>query len=265
MLVRNPQQKFLIVIRNRFCNTIFLYFNFISSTKWGLDMLPVLTAVRSSVGKKIIMAVTALSLVGFVIVHLLGNLTLLSGDSKSFNSYAHKLESFGELLDAAEIGLITIFVIHFIIAISIIVRKKSARPVKYYKTKSLGSPSRKSIGSSTMIYTGAIILIFTVIHLIQFKFGPGIKEEYIKVIDGEIVRDLHRLVVESFKNLVYVSFYTGVMILLGFHLSHGFWSAFQSLGANHPRYTPFIYGVGIFIAITLGMGFLMIPILIYFK
>lgn len=228
-------------------------------------MLPVITAIRSSVGKKMVMAVTALSLVLFVIVHLLGNLTLLGGNPTSFNAYAHKLESLGGLLYVAEIGLVVLFITHLTIAFFIVGRKKKARPVGYYMKKSLGKPSRKSIGSSTMIYTGIILIVFTIIHLIHFKFGPGISEGYIKVVDGEVVRDLYRLVIEGFKNPISVAFYTIVMILLAFHLSHGFWSAFQSLGANHPRYTPVLYGIGIFLAITLGIGFLAIPIVIYVK
>lgn len=226
-------------------------------------MLPVLTAVTSSVGKKIIMAITALLLVLYVVVHLIGNFKLISGNANSFNLYAHKLESFGGLLYVAEIGLLTLFLIHFAIAISVTIGIKKARPIGYYMKRNLGKPSRKSAGSSTMIYTGVLLIIFTVIHVMQFKFGPGIKEGYIKVIDGEAVRDLYRLVIEVFKNIWYVSFYTVVMFLLGLHLSHGFWSAFQSLGANDQRYTTFIFGVGIFIAVTLALGFLSIPILIY--
>lgn len=228
-------------------------------------MLPVITAIRSSIGKKMVMAVTALSLVLFVIVHLLGNFQLLSGNSDGFNSYAHKLESLGGLLYAAEIGLILIFVTHFTIAFFIIIRKKRARPVGYYKKKGLGNPSRESIGSITMIYTGVLLIIFTVVHLIHFKYGPGITEGYIKVVHGDAVRDLYRLVIESYKNPWWVAFYSVIMILLGIHLSHGFWSAFQSLGANHPRYTPVLYGIGIAIALILGIGFLSIPITIYLK
>lgn len=226
-------------------------------------MLPILTAIRSSIGKKIIMALTGLSLVLFVVLHLIGNLKLLSGDSNSFNSYAHKLEGLGGLLYATEIGLLLMYIIHFGLAVSVTINKNNARPIGYYKKKSLGKPSRKSVSSSTMIYTGCALLIFTVIHLITFKFGPGIREGYIKVIDGVAVRDLYRLVVEVFKSPWYVAFYTVAMALLGFHLRHGFWSAFQSLGASHPRYTPVIYGFGIFIALTLAIGFLAIPILIY--
>ncbi len=228
-------------------------------------MLPVIVAVRSSVGKKIIMAVTALSLVMFVIAHLLGNLQLFKSSPDAFNKYAHKLESLGGLLYIAELGLLSIFVIHIIIAFSVVIGKKRARPVGYYMKKGLGGPSKKSVGSSTMIYTGVIIIIFIIAHIIHFKFGPGIEQGYVKMVDDHVVRDLYRLVIEAFKNPVCAGLYTAVMVLLGFHLSHGFWSAFQSLGAWHKRYTPVLYGIGIFIAVTMGAGFLSIPLFIYFK
>jgi len=227
-------------------------------------MLPVITLVKSSVGKKLVMAVTALSLVLFVIVHLIGNLQLLRSNSSSFNAYAHKLEDLGVVLYVAELGLLGIFITHFIIAITIVLKKKDARPVKYFVTKNLGGTSHKSIGSSTMIYTGIVMLIFIVVHLITFKYGPGIKEGYVKLVHGQDVRDLHRLVVEWFSKEWYVAFYTAVMTLLLLHLRHGFWSAFQSLGLNHAKYNKFIFAVGIFVAITFSLGFLFIPIFIYF-
>jgi len=227
-------------------------------------MLPVITLVKSSVGKKLVMAVTALSLVLFVIVHLIGNLQLLRSNSSSFNAYAHKLEDLGVVLYVAELGLLGIFITHFIIAITIVLKKKDARPVKYFVTKNLGGTSHKSIGSSTMIYTGIVMLIFIVVHLITFKYGPGIKEGYVKLVHGQDVRDLHRLVVEWFSKEWYVAFYTAVMTLLLLHLRHGFWSAFQSLGLNHAKYNKFIFAVGVFVAITFSLGFLFIPIFIYF-
>ncbi|GJQ57758.1 MAG: succinate dehydrogenase [Candidatus Scalindua sp. AMX11] len=227
-------------------------------------MLPVFTAVRSSVGKKVLMAVTALSLVLFVIAHLLGNLKLLGRESDSFNRYAHKLESLGGLLYLAEIGLILLFLTHITIAISVFLTTRKARPVGYYMHKHIGKPSYNFFGSTTMIYTGVVVLVFLIVHLIHFKFGQGVKEGYIKEVDGESVRDLHRLVIEGFQSFWYVFFYVVSISLLGIHLSHGVWSAFQSLGASHPRYTPVIFGTGILIAVTLSLGFLSMPILIYF-
>ena len=212
----------------------------------------------TTIGRKIVMALSGLFLVSFVIVHLIGNLSLLVS-AEVFNTYTHKLESLGPLLYVIELILLAGFVCHFTLAIIITFKNWKARGDKYKTLKSAGDPSKQTISSKTMIYTGAIILIFTVIHIKTFKYGTY----YETTLAGETVRDLHRLVIEVFQNLGYVVFYSAVMILLGFHLRHGFWSAFQSLGANHPRYSAFIYTTGILIAFIIAIGFLLIPILIY--
>ncbi|MFQ5771522.1 MAG: succinate dehydrogenase, partial [bacterium] len=138
--------------------------------------------------------------------------------------------------------------------------KLRARPVGYQKKASAGGTSKKTISSTTMIYTGILIFVFLAIHLKTFKYGTY----YTTNVNGVEMRDLHRLVIEVFQQLGYVIWYVAAMVLVGFHLRHGFWSAFQSLGANHPRYMPIIYGVGIILAIVLAVGFLGIPIWIYF-
>jgi succinate dehydrogenase / fumarate reductase cytochrome b subunit len=212
----------------------------------------------TTIGQKIVMALSGLFLVVFVIVHLMGNLSLLVS-SEAFNTYTHKLESLGPLLYVVELILLAGFVFHFGLAIIVTLKNWKARGDKYKTLKSAGDPSKQTFSSKTMIYTGAIILIFTIIHVKTFKYGPY----YETTIAGEQVRDLYRLVIEVFQNLKYVVGYTAVMILLGFHVRHGFWSAFQSLGANHPRYSALIYTVGILIAFILSIGFLLIPILIY--
>lgn len=219
----------------------------------------------SSVGKKIINGLTGLGLVVFVIIHLGGNLTLFSSDPDLFNSYAKKLHDLGFLLYVAEIGLLAVFIFHIVSAISVYISKKKARSFGYRKHGSAGGTSKKSFSSVTMIYTGLILLAFVIWHVISLKFGPGIEQGYITVIKGETSRDLHRLVYEYFANPINVSLYVFVMILLGFHLRHGFWSAFQSLGANHPKYTPVINSVGYILAVVLAAGFLLIPIWIFIK
>ena len=120
-----------------------------------------------------------------------------------------------------------------------------------------------------MVVTGLVLLIFVIVHLKMFKFGPGVEAEYVDVhlteIHGEEVRDLYRLVEEKFSNVWTVIGYVAVMLLLGLHLRHGFWSAFQSLGIGYPRYAPLIYSVGIVFAIVMAVGFLLLPILIYLR
>lgn len=221
------------------------------------------SAARSSVGKKILMAVTGLCLVGFVIAHLAGNFALLLGHADAFNKYSHFLTSLGGLLIAVEIGLVLFFVIHIISGVDVWLEKRRARPVEYEKVAAAGGPSRKTISSTTMIYTGVVLAVFTVLHVITFKYGPGIDEGYVVNLDGQQIRDLYRLVIEVFQKPGYVIWYVAAMTFLLFHMRHGFWSAFQSLGLTHPRYTSLIYTVGVIIAIVVGIGFLAIPVWIY--
>ncbi|MGK5088142.1 succinate dehydrogenase cytochrome b subunit [Bdellovibrionota bacterium FG-2] len=224
-------------------------------------------ALSSSVGKKFIMALSGLCLGGFIVVHLLGNLALYRADGTSFNHYAATLESFGKFIIAAEFGLIALFLIHAISAMSLKLNHWSARPKAYSVMKSKGGESKSSIASRNMIISGAVILVFVIWHVWSFKYGPGINEGYTVVgseINGAQIRDLHRLVVESFHNSLVVSGYIFVMLLLGAHLWHAFWSALQSLGLTNPRYTKGLYCLGSTLAVVLSVGFLMIPIWIFF-
>ncbi len=223
----------------------------------------VLSIFNTTIGQKIITGLTGLGLVGFLVGHLAGNLTLFAG-SEAFNSYAHKLESLGFILYAVELGLLAVFVFHIVFAISVTSHNKSARKSKYVDSRSAGKPSRKSISSQTMIYTGIILGLFTIIHVWMFKFGPGMAAGYHTDLHGLPARDLYRLVVEKFKNPWIMGSYSAVMLLLGVHVRHGFWSAFQSLGAYHPRYTPLIYTLGILIAVLFAIGFLALPVYIFF-
>lgn len=218
--------------------------------------------IWTTVAKKILMALTGLSLVIFVCVHLAGNLLLYVGPG-AFNTYAHKLMSLGGLLYVAEAILAAFFLVHIGTGIWITLANWRARPDSYEVNVGQGHQSRMNISSKTMIWTGLAIAVFTVVHLINFKYGPGIEEGYTAVLDGETVRDLYRLVAESFMKEVYVIPYVLCMALFGYHIRHGFWSAFQSLGVNHPRYTPVIYGIGVLAAIILAVGFLLIPIWFY--
>ncbi len=221
----------------------------------------ILSVFSSQVGRKLLTGITGISLVLFVIVHLAGNLQLLSADPEPFNAYGKFLHDFGSLLILAEIGLGAIFLIHAAIGISIWWRKRKARGSSYGKYKSKGGPSKQSVSSRTMIITGSVLLVFLVIHLIQFRFGadPG------TTIDGEQARDLYFLVEQVFSNIAWVIFYSGVMILLGFHLRHGVWSALQSLGAMKPSLSKVIYSVAAIAGVLLSVGFLILPILIYLR
>ncbi|GIW40233.1 MAG: fumarate reductase [Candidatus Binatia bacterium] len=206
---------------------------------------------------------TGVGLVLFVIFHLAGNLTLLAGPD-AFNAYAHELHELGGLLLAAELGLLALFLFHATSAIAVWVEGRRARTVRNTLERSKGYPSRQTLASRSMILTGAVLLVFTVFHVLHFRLGPGIEEGYVATLDGKEVRDLYRLVVEAFHGPAYVVGYVAVMVLLGFHLRHGFWSAFQTLGLLDRRLQPIAYAAALGVGAILALGFLFLPLYIYF-
>jgi succinate dehydrogenase / fumarate reductase cytochrome b subunit len=220
----------------------------------------------SSVFKKFVMGLTGIGLVGFVIMHLSGNLLLYQKEGTAFNAYSDKLMSFGWLLYAAEIGLAAFFLFHAITGIRLAFGKRQAKPVKYAVAKSKGGNSKWGFAANNMAITGTILLAFLIWHIKQFKYGPGVAEGFVARIPGHEgeVRDLHRLVVQEFKEPGEVAFYTLVMLTLAVHLRHGVWSALQSLGLTRENNSRALYfGLGI-LGILLGLGFLTIPIYVYF-
>lgn len=222
-------------------------------------------ALSSQVGRKLLTGVTGVLLVGFVISHLSGNLSLLSNSPDAFNRYTEFLHGFGSLLIAVEIGLGLVILLHAYLGIAIAVRRKKARADGYEVYRSKGGDSRQSISSRTMAITGIILLVFLIIHVAQFRFGPNIDQGFITTLDGKEARDLQRLVVETFRNIWWVIFYVGVTILLGFHLRHGIWSMIQSLGMMKPRLSKLIYSIAFVLGALLAIGFLILPIWIYMR
>lgn len=225
-----------------------------------------MNVLHTSVGRKLLTGITGIFLTLFLVAHLVGNLSLFAPDSgETFNKYAHFLHELGPLLWLAEIILIFLFLAHAYIGISIYLRKKKARPEDYKYYKSQGGPSKQNAASKTMIYTGTIILIFVILHVLHFKYQAFSPETYMAEYDGETIRDLTRHVEVAFTNVWVMLAYTAVMIMVGFHLKHGVWSAFISLGAGNPKRTAMLYTAGTIIAILLAVGFLFIPIYIYFN
>jgi succinate dehydrogenase / fumarate reductase cytochrome b subunit len=221
------------------------------------------SALSSPVGRKVLTGVTGIVWVLFIIVHLIGNLGYFTpGDS--YNLYSHFLLNTGPLILIAEALLVLTLLLHAYLGLMIYVGKKRARARGYAEYHTMGRPSLQTPSSRTMIFTGIVLLVFLVIHLWSFKFGPSIEQGYSVLVDGETIRDLKRLMTEKFQNPLYAFGYPAVMILLGFHLRHGIWSAFQSLGTMNARLTPLVYTLGTLLAILLAVGFLMIPLWIYF-
>ena len=213
----------------------------------------------STVGRKILNGLTGLLLCIYILVHMAAN-TLIMCNPTAFNLYAHFLMSLGSLLIVIEILLLAVFVLHALTAITVWWSKQKARPDKYKKVTGAGGTSRKTFSSITMIYGGVIMIVFLVWHVATMKYGS----HAVFVHNGKEMLDLYHTVVEQFTQGWVVIFYEIVMITVGFHLWHGFWSAFQSLGMNHPKYTPIINAVGYVFAIVIAAGFLAVPPYIYF-
>ncbi|MGM0506543.1 MAG: succinate dehydrogenase cytochrome b subunit [Bacteroidota bacterium] len=222
--------------------------------------MPSLTeAATSQVGRKILSGLTGLLLVFFVIFHLAGNLAIF-GDAEAMNRYSMKLHDLGVLLWIARIGLIAVFVIHAWVGISVWLKRRRARPNGYQVYSSKGGASKQSMSSRSMALTGVILLVFVVLHVNTFALG----DPDTVMIDGRQAYDLKTLVIDTFQSPVYAFGYTLVMILLGTHLSHGVWSAFTSLTMKSEKLSPVIYTGGVVLAILLAIGFLFIPLYIYF-
>ncbi len=217
-------------------------------------------AFSSSLGRKIIMSLTGLFLISFLVVHLSGNFLLLKSDEgAAFNLYSNFMSTNG-LIRFLELGLVAGFLMHIYNAFTLTRKNSEARPQKYAFEK---ASTNSSWFSRNMGLSGSIILIFLLVHLWNFwyayKFGSPEKV----MIDGMEYKNMYALVAAAFSQWWYVALYVGAMVLLGFHLNHGFQSAFQSLGLNHKKYTPLITFLGSAIAILIPFGFAIIPVLFF--
>lgn len=213
-------------------------------------------AFNSSVGTKLLIGLTGLALFAYLIVHLAGNALIFLGP-EVFNEYAHMLIS-NPLVIPIEIGLLSIFLLHIYKTVRMWMNNQSARPVKYEKKELAGHTSRKSVASTTMIWSGIVTALFVLIHVRQFKFGT-----YYQVADKADIRDLARLEIEVFQQPLWVAFYVVGTLLVALHLRHGVSSAFQSLGLDHPLYTRRLTTWGIVAAIVIGGGLAFIPVWVY--
>ena len=212
----------------------------------------------STIATKVLIALTGLSLIGFLCVHLAGNLLLYFGP-ETFNAYSHALIS-NPFVIPLELGLLAVFVVHVLQAVTNWWSDRDGRPAAYQVKRGAGGRSRKSIASTTMIWSGSVMFVFVAVHVATMKYGAW----YPAVIHGEEGRDIYRLVREVFQNPAWVAFYSACMAVIGFHVWHGFSSAFESLGLNGPRFTPRAVVAGKALALVLGAGFFFIPLYLFF-
>lgn len=214
----------------------------------------------TSLARKYWMALTGLFLCTFLVVHLVGNLVLLKdGSQADFNAYSHFMTTF-PLIKIVSYLLYGSIVLHAVDGFMLTRQNAAARPVKYAKNN---AAANSSWASRSMALLGTITLIFIIIHMKSFWFEMHFGEVDSTVIDGEEIKDLYTITVAAFQELWYVALYVVSMLALGFHLWHGFQSAFQSMGWNHPRYTPIVKGVGRAFAVIVPGLFAIIPIYLF--
>jgi succinate dehydrogenase / fumarate reductase, cytochrome b subunit len=212
--------------------------------------------LSSTIGTKILIAITGLAFFAYLILHLAGNLLIFAG-ADAFNDYAHHVTGIA-LLPVIEIGLALIIILHVFKAITNYVGNTKARPSRYQEKHWAHHTSKKTVSSSTMIVTGTIILLFTILHVKQFRLGAY----YVDPVHQ--YRDLYRVVLELFSNPLWVAVYVVTMVLVGLHLRHAIWSATQTLGLEHPRYNKMVRVMGLWLAIIIAGGFAVIPLWVYF-
>jgi len=211
---------------------------------------------NSSIGKKFTMAVTGSFLIIFLIVHLIGNITLFFGPD-AFNGYVKALDVIKPLIRVIEVVLLTIFILHIFNGFRLWLENKNARPARY---KVNGSSENSTVFSRLMFVTGSIVFIFLVLHLGTFFWRFNVHDPA-GLASDHLYFDI---VVSFFKIWWYVLLYVIAVILLGFHLNHGFQSAFQTFGWNHKRYFPIVQKVGTIYAIIMALGFASMPIYFFF-
>ncbi|MDH5716941.1 MAG: succinate dehydrogenase cytochrome b subunit [Spirochaetia bacterium] len=207
--------------------------------------------ISHSLTKKYIMALTGLFLITFLVVHLIGNLLLvIDTTGAKFNEYSSELKS-SLFIQITEFILIFGFLFHVTDAAILYIKNKSARPVKYHVLK---QGENIKLSSNFMYITGILILLFLFLHLYQFLFLG-------RILKSEIL--MHELVINAFKNPIYLFIYLIWLIFLFLHLKHAFQSAFQSLGLYHKKYTNIIKNIGSIYSFIVPAGFAFISIYLY--
>lgn len=211
--------------------------------------------VGTTIGKKFIVGLSGLALVGFAIAHLLGNLTIFAG-ADAFNAYAHKLHTmkfFGvPLLPFAELGLLAVFLIHIIFTISLTIDNRKARGNDKYKINASKQQGIIPRFSSRMIATGTVVLIFVLVHVGSFRFPL-----FMRHFEDETLYDI---MVRSLTHPLVATFYVLAVLFLGGHLVHGVQSTLRSLGIYHSRITPAVEKVSVGLGFVLAVGFASLPL-----
>ena len=208
------------------------------------------TFVRSTIGRKAVMAVTGLLLFGFVFVHMIGNLQMFLPDHEAINHYGKFLREFlhGGGIWVARGTLLLAVGLHIWSAWSLTMTNWRARPVAYKKV----TPDASTYASRTMRWGGVILLLFVIYHILHYTVGTV----HPHFVEG----DVYRNVIVGFQSWPVALFYVLAMLCLGLHLRHGVWSMLQTLGASHPRWNAARNAAATVFAVVVVAGFISVPL-----
>lgn len=209
--------------------------------------------LSSSIGKKQLIAITGLAMVGFVITHLLGNLLLFKGP-EALNAYSESLHNLGGILWVARIGLLAAVAAHVVLTICVVRQNRRARQEQYVKPV---NAKTRSLTAKLMPFSGIIVLFYLIMHLIDFTFTTASPEN--AMVNGQFL-GLYGLIYNEFTNPLSALFYIVAMIAIGMHLTHGIQSVMQTYGVNHPVYTPLFKKLSVILGSVVAIGFSSIPI-----
>lgn len=217
----------------------------------------ILALLRTSVGRKVLMAATGLALLGFVLVHLLGNLYVFQGRD-ALNAYAAWIQS-NPLLWPARIGLLGLFALHVWLGLSLARENRAARPVRY--RDGLEEPPTL-VASRSMALTGLLVLAFVVYHLAHFTFGWVMPEAYDQV-DAQGRHDVYGMVVAGFANPWVAGSYFVAMVVLGVHLVHAGQSFLQTLGVRWEHENRLVRNLALAVVAAITLGNLALPVMVH--
>jgi succinate dehydrogenase / fumarate reductase cytochrome b subunit len=218
--------------------------------------------LTSSIGRKILMAITGQAMVLFAVIHLLGNSSIFGWLTGGINAYAHHLHSLpAPVIIGFRLGLLLFVCVHIWFGIQLTIENRGGRPQQY----AVKSVQKATFASENMIWTGVLLLAFILYHLLHFTFQvispetAALKNQ----IDG--MPNVLGMVVAAFQNIFVTLIYSGAMVILFLHLSHGIQSFFQTMGWSNDRVQPFLTKAGTLAALALFLGYAAVPLTILLR
>jgi succinate dehydrogenase / fumarate reductase cytochrome b subunit len=225
-----------------------------SETASGTPSASLCGSLASTLGGKTVVALTGLSLLGFVLAHMAGNLQIYLGQ-EAVNAYAAKLKSLGGLLWAARLGLLAVAVLHVVTALKLAAHSRTARPVRYAASGSV----QKTVSAASMVWSGLLIAAFVVYHLAHFTWGWILTDAY-ALRDAQGRHDVYSMTVLGFQQPLIAGLYLFAMVVLALHLVHGAQSIFQTLGVTRPHTAAAIRKAGLAVAWLVLLGNASMPL-----